>query len=342
MKTPRRALYALFFLIVVSLSTPTVADAQEDGPLPRGPVSPSSSSNGSITGKVVLPSGQPVDGRVRIILSTMTDPGNVAYTDSSGGFGFRGLREGNYTIEVTGDTRFYETVTQEVRLIRGMQVRLLINLKEKGSASNKSTGNVVSVAELDQNVPAAAKKEFDAGTRLAGEGKTRDAIERFKRALELHPGYLMAHNDLGAQYLKLKLYPQAIEQFEAALELNSKVFNPRLNLGIALVEQNKFTDALEHLKQATAIDKSAPAPHLYLGIASVETDELPAAERELGVALSLGGDEYAVAHYYLAQLHLKNGERDGAVHELKAYLQLVPTGEYASRAKKLLQQLKES
>ncbi len=330
------------FLGMVLLCLSANVFAQQDRPRIGNP-SGEPRGSGSITGRVVLPSGQPVNERVRITLSSLTDPGMVLYTDNQGEFGFQGLREGNYTIEVSADKKLYDLTTQEVRLIRGTHIRLMLPLKERGeSEEKKAAGEVVSVEELSQNVPAAAKKEFENGVKLAGEGKINEAIERFQSAITIHPPYLMARNDLGVQYLKLKKYEQAIEQFESAIQINAKSFNPRLNLGIALVDTRKFTDALDQLNQAVLINSASPAARLYLGIAALETDELDRAFIELGKAQSLGGSDYVVAHFYRAQVYIKKGENDLAIRELNWFLEKVPSGEMAKRARAMLKDLEHA
>ena len=75
-------------------------------------------------------------------------------------------------------------------------------------------------------------------------------------------------------------------------------------------------------------------------IALVGTEESEAAQLELAKAISMGGAEFSVAHYFLAHVHMKKGERDEAIRELKSYLEKEPTGEYAAHAKALLEQLK--
>jgi tetratricopeptide (TPR) repeat protein len=328
-------------LLVAIAAVASVANAQDDNiPLPP-PVSSNGSGSGTITGRVVLPSGHPVNGRVRITLSTIENPGMTSYTDNNGGFGFPSLREGNYTLEVVGDSKLYEPIVEQVRVNRGMQVVLMINLKEKNPSGERSAGAVVSAGELDQRVPAPAKKEYDKATSLVKEGKLAMAIDHYKRAIEIYSDYLMARNDLGVQYLNLKRLAEAAEQFEAAIEVNAKVFNPRLNLGIVLVEQKKFLEAIDHLTRALSIDSAQPAAHLYFGIASLETDELPAAERELSKAVALGGDQYSIAHYYIAQVEMKKGDRDGATRELKAYLDKSPEGVKAPQARLLLEKLEQ-
>ncbi len=323
-------------IVIAIVGLANLAHAQRNPP--SGPPA-DSSGIGSIAGRVVLPSGQPLSGRIKITLSTLSDPGMTLYTDTNGNFSFGNLRPGTYYVEAISENNIYEPTSEQVRLQRGMRLSLVIPLRERAPVAGKKPGAVVSVAELDPDVPAAAKKEYDRATGLANSGKAEEAIEAYKKALSIYPNYLVAHNDLGVQYLNIKKIAEAAEEFGAAIEINSKAFNPRLNIGIAFVEQEKFLDAIEHLNQAISLDSSAPAPRLYLGIASAETDELVVAERELSVALSTGGPEYVIARYYLAQVHMKKGNRAQAVSELKAYLAQSPEGVLATRARKLLEKL---
>lgn len=335
----RLTAFRLCLIAIAILSAQNAVRAQEDvvplHTLPGG----SRKGTGTVSGRVVLPSGQFVNERVRLVLNYGTNIGITYYTDNNGGFGFSGLGEGLYTIEATGDTKLYETVFYEVRVARGTHLKVVIHLKERSKPSNNKPGSVVSLAELEQKVPESAKKEFVKGTKLAGDGKIEGAIEQFKKAIGIFPDYLMARNDLGVQYLKLKRAAEAAEQFEAALAVNSKVFNPRLNLAIAMVDQKRYVEAIDHLNQAVSIDSSSPSAHLYMGIATLEMDQLDAAERELGIAQSLGGEEYAVVHFYLANLLMKKGDRDGTLRELRAYLEKQPGGEHAARARSLLEMI---
>jgi Tfp pilus assembly protein PilF len=316
------------------------AQAQDQPPISRIPVPRSNTALGSIAGRVVLPSGHPVNDRVKITLSTLADPGMLVYTDTNGSFNFSGLPQGTYTVEVMGDRKLYEAVTEQVTLQRGMRLNMMIHLRERGASSNKKAGGVVSVAELDAGVPAEAKKEYEKGSKLSIEGKRQEAIARFQRALEIHPKYIKARNDLGVQYIMLKQWAEAIEQFEAAIEINPKSFNPQLNIGIALTEQQRFAEAMDHLNIAISLDSSSPAAHLYLGIAALQAEDLPVAEGQLSTALSMGGAEHTIAHFYLANVHMKKGDRERAIIELKTYLQKTPEGEKASQARQLLDDLK--
>jgi type IV pilus assembly protein PilF len=195
---------------------------------------------------------------------------------------------------------------------------------------------------VDANAPESAKKEFQKASQLANKGQAEEAIERYKHAISIYPEYVMAHNDLGVQYLNLKRFAEARTEFETAIEISAKAFNPHLNMGILLVGQRHYAEALDQLRQAESLDSSSPAAHLYLGIAAEETDDVAAAERDLGTALSLGGPEYSISHFYLGLTRLKKAEAAIAAQDLRSYLKASPNGEHASRARKLLESIETS
>lgn len=331
-------LFRVCLIAAVAFGGTSLASGQEE--LPHPILVPRGSPGGTISGRVVLPSGESLNGSVRITLSTPEDPGLLAYTDNSGNFTFTNLGEGTYTVEVLGDRRLYEPVSEVVRLIRSSRVNLMIYLREKAKPRG-AEGHMVSAAEFDQKIPPQARKEYEKATGLLRDGRTQAAIERLKQAVAIYPQYLMARNDLGVQFLKLNRLAEATEQFEAAIEINPKAFNPRLNLGIALVKGKKYGEAADHLDVAVSMDSSSASVHLYLGIVRVATDELAPAERELASALSIGGEEYSVAHFYLAAVYMKKGEREPAIRELSAYLNTSPNGDEAVRARQLLEKLKQ-
>lgn len=328
----------IFSILVVTASVAGYASGQG-----RSEAVPSIQRYGSISGRVYLPSGKPAAIRFKVSVSSMQNTGTMIHTDSNGEFTFANLPESTYVVEVVGDTKRYEIASEQVIVVRGGKSNVTIYLKERSDASahaSRPAGEVVSAAELAQPVPASAKKEFDMASRLLKEGRRDEAIERLKQAIVIYPEYLMARNDLGVQYLKMKQLDAAAEQLGMAIEINSKVFNPRLNLGIVLLEQNRYSDAAEQFSQAIAINSSQPAPRLYLGIANLRMDDLDAAEEELTTAINLGDANYSLAHYYLAQVHMKRGDREKAIAELKAYIEKNPEGDEAASARAMLDKIK--
>jgi tetratricopeptide (TPR) repeat protein len=165
------------------------------------------------------------------------------------------------------------------------------------------------------------------------------AIAHLQRAIAIYPDYLAARNDLGAQYLKLKQFEPAAEQFRLVLDRNPKYFNSLFNLALIMIERKDYAGAIVQLNQAIAVDQARPAGHFWLGIAFLNLGELSGAERELSKALITGGANFAAAHYYRAQIHLKNKNEVEAVRSLKAYLEEAPRGEFVADARQLLKRL---
>jgi Flp pilus assembly protein TadD len=300
----------------------------------------SDSNDALIEGHVVLPSGQAVDFNVKIILRDMKNPLATLYTNKHGEFRFTNLSEGDYYVQVVADENKYDPVTQIVRLGRAQIYELTLTLHRKLEVSGRKVeGKTVSSAELDPNVPEPARKEYDQSVRSVGRGNVQEAIQHLQRALTIYPEYVEARNDLGAQYLKLKRLDEAATIFREVLAKNPRYFNSRFNLGLVLIEQKRNLEAIAQLNQAIAIDSSRPAAHLWLGVTLMQIGDPATAELELSVALITGGPDYAVSHYYLAQLYMQRKDTAAAAGSLKAYLEAAPKGEFAREARQLLKEL---
>ncbi len=296
----------------------------------------------SIAGRVVLPSGRSLSGNVKIIISNDQAPLEVRYTDKHGEFRFMNLRDGIYHIEVVGDSTLYVPVTQEVRLPRGADVSVTIYLKENSFSSKTPSPGVVSTVGLNQRPPVHARREYERALGLIAKGDSKKGIEHLMQAIAIYPDYLAARNDLGAQYLKLKQFDQAAEQFVVNLRRDPKYFDSRLNLGLVLVELKKYAEAIDQFNEAISIDSARPAAHLWLGIALLQDNDLSGAERELVKTLMIRDPEFSVAHYYLAHVRLRRGDRQEAINELRVYLEQAPNGEQSSDARHLLEKLKSN
>jgi Flp pilus assembly protein TadD len=297
---------------------------------------------GRIRGSVLLPDGTPLNQPVKITLQNELNSGTAIYTDYQGQFEFKNVSIGNYQLEVEADWKRFEVATQRVQVLEGMPSVVTITLKEKsskGAAAPDSRG-VISVGELDKNVPKEARKEFERASKAAAEGKAEEAIAHLQKAVLLYPDFMVAHNDLGAQLLEAGRLDEAAAHLREAVRLDPKAFNPRLNLGIVLLKQRKYADATQVLEQAIALDSRAPAAHMYVGVAYMMLKDLNRAEKELLLAHETGGAESALSLYHLGQLYLTRGDRTHALQSFEAYLQEAPDAANAEQVKKLIATLR--
>jgi tetratricopeptide (TPR) repeat protein len=297
---------------------------------------------GTVRGRILLPNGAPLNAPAKIILQTDRSSGTAVYTDYQGQFEFKNVQVGNYQLEVDADWQRFEVATQRVQVLEDMPSVVTITLKEKPSNNvvAPDARTVVSVGELDKNVPKEARKEFERASKAVAENKAEEAIKHLQKAVALYPDFMMAHNDLGAQLLEVGRLDEAATELRAAVKLDPKAFNPRLNLGIVLFKQRQYTDAAQALEQAIALDSQAPAAHMYAGMAQMMLKNSNRAEKELLLAHETGGAEYALSLFHLGQLYLGKGDRTHALQSFEAYLQEAPDAANAEQVRKLIATLR--
>jgi tetratricopeptide (TPR) repeat protein len=327
--------FILFALALVG----TVAGQKVQRPInPRADQPSDANGTGSIRGRVLMPEGAPLQEAARITLQSSNGGQNIIFTDYQGQFSFPGVEPGSYTLEVEADHSRFEVVSQSVQVFAGTPSVANVNLKYRKEAAPRpaTSGAVVSVAELDKSIPEKARKEFRRGADASQAGKTDEAIDHFRKALDIYPNFLMARNDLGLQLLAVGRLDEAVEQLRLAVGLDPKSFNPQLNLGIVLVRQHQFAEAAGVLDKAISLNPQSPAARLFAGEAYVATGNSVRAEKELKTAFDLGGKDYAIALFHLGNLYLNRGEREQALKSFEAYLRVAPDAANAAEVRRLV------
>jgi len=295
-----------------------------------------------IAGTVLSASGQRLTRRVQVRLETMTRGSRVSTTDDNGNFIFRGVPSGNYTVVIDKEPE-YEPLQQVVDVIqlRGAPAgtyTLSLQLKMKASADAKPA-----VINADfVGVPKAALEHFAKAQEMSKAKDFQGAIGELELAILQHPKFMLAHNEMGVQYLRLNNSAKADEFFLAALDIDPEAFSPLMNRGILLVTQKKYAEAEPVLSHALKIKSDSPVAHYFLGQSLANQGKFPEAEKELVQALSTGGPEMNEARRLLAILYSARGNKSDAAKELETYLKLAPNAPDAQRLRETIKQLKGS
>ncbi len=99
------------------------------------------------------------------------------------------------------------------------------------------------------------------GIVLHGQGKLEAAAAHYAEALRLNPGYVDAHNDLGAVHNNLGAVldrqgksAEAVAHFAEALKLSPGNAEAHYNLGVVLSRQGKFEAASAHYSEAIRLN----------------------------------------------------------------------------------------
>jgi len=331
----------------VSLFIALLACAAQSFAQGGGTNSPGRGAAHTIRGKIFMPSGNPPDQRLRVVLEVNT--GSIvgdAFSDSMGNFEFRSLSNGTYRIVTPSDGRVYETSQETVEISSNFSrtFTVQIYLKEKGGGITvKTKEKIVSVADLQQP-PKEAKKNYDNGLKRARENKPDEAVALFQAAVKIFPEYLAAINKLGEQLAVLKKPEDAQAAFEKAIAINPKFALPHINLGILFVEQARYNEAIVALENGARADDSYPVSHLKLGEAlmSKQPPDYDRAEKELTRALELGKREFVYVRLELFNLNLRQQRLDKAAEQLEAYLKEAPDAPDVEQVQQRLDKVKKA
>jgi tetratricopeptide (TPR) repeat protein len=124
-----------------------------------------------------------------------------------------------------------------------------------------------------------AKELFEEGLQLRKDGKVKEAIERFKRAVALKPGYTEALYEMGWCQNDTKDYTGAIQSLRKVRQEWSDVAKVHFELGYAFEKSSLNDSALASYKRCLAINNQYSLAWKQLGyMAYLKDDAMEALE----------------------------------------------------------------
>jgi tetratricopeptide (TPR) repeat protein len=161
------------------------------------------------------------------------------------------------------------------------------------------------------------------GYALAAKGQAAEAITYYEAALRENPGHAPTHNNLGNTLSNLGRLDEAIAQYQLALQFEPEYAEAYNNLGIALAQQGRFDEAAIQFRAASHFKPSYAIAHN--GLANVMTlrGQYQDAVPEYQEALRMD-PAYAEAHNGLGYALAKTSRFDQAVVHYQEALRLNP------------------
>lgn len=157
------------------------------------------------------------------------------------------------------------------------------------------------------------------------ETKYAAAVERFKEALKMDPGFVRAYDNLGLSYEGLGNFEDAFKSYEKANLLNrqqaKKSAWPPLNFGILLLNRGNLPEAESYLREAVGYDPNLPQARFQLGVLLEKLRKYKEAIQELNTAASLDSS-YPEPHYALAKIYRVTRDIKSAEEEAKKFQDL--------------------
>ncbi|HPF78995.1 MAG TPA: tetratricopeptide repeat protein, partial [Alphaproteobacteria bacterium] len=139
---------------------------------------------------------------------------------------------------------------------------------------------------------------------LSQIGKKEDALEKWKKALELKPDYPDALSNMGHALWELGRFEEAQAACQKAIEVSPQYAAGYVNLGNALMSQGKLDEAIEVWKKAIDINPRQHHAFINIGNALRDQGKINESEEYCRKAIELSPDNPE------ALLNLANALRD--------------------------------
>ncbi len=141
------------------------------------------------------------------------------------------------------------------------------------------------------------------GMYLSGMGRHLAAVAEGKRALELDPLSLPIRDSLGMRFYSARQYDNAIEQFRKVLEMDANYALAHLNLSLAYMQKGMYDEGRAEALQAIALSGVQAEALANLGYASGVLGKKNEAEKALRHLNRMASQRY-VSPILLAEVYV--------------------------------------
>lgn len=256
-------------------------------------------------------------------------------TDRDGRFRFSGLASRQYTLTIRAAG--YRDAYQTVDLLTATSDFVNVDLVPESRTGPKPRK---SIAYIDANVPAGARKEFEKGEDSLAAKKYADAIRHFENAVQLHPSFFEAELSLGTAYMDQGQLDNAEMRLKRANELNTKSPNALFALGELYLLRNRLADAEQTLRAGLKMEPRAWKARFALARVYWKKPDLVSTAKQLALTLQLN-PEHAEAHFLAGHVFAQANKLPEALLEFQEYLRLAPKGANAVQAREMIQKVEQ-
>jgi tetratricopeptide (TPR) repeat protein len=98
------------------------------------------------------------------------------------------------------------------------------------------------------SVPTEAVAIYNHALELSNKGDTTTALQEYLKAIDIHPSFVEAYNNIGEIYSQMGKKKQAISTYMEALKIG-KNYRVLLNLGVEHYNSKNYEIALNFFKE---------------------------------------------------------------------------------------------
>jgi tetratricopeptide (TPR) repeat protein len=168
------------------------------------------------------------------------------------------------------------------------------------------------------------------GGALSALKKHGEAIKLYRKAVEIDPKDATAYNNRGGALQELKKHDEAIEQYRKAVKIDPKHANAYYNWGNALCELEKYDEGIGQYQKVVEIDPKYARAYKNWGLALCYLEKYDEAIEQSRKAVEID-PKYADAYNNWGNALSALTKYDGAVEQFRKAIEVDPKYESAYR-----------
>jgi tetratricopeptide (TPR) repeat protein len=261
-----------------------------------------------------------------------------------GRFHFSGLEAGAYTVALFVPGRGEARRTIEIgpgAASPAGRVDLTIDLSDLEFIEGDVVRRQHSISAKQLSVPEKARREYAGAQNDLARRDIESAIKRLERAVELAPQFSAAWNNLGTIAYLTRQYPHAEECFRKAIEADPDAFEPLVNLGGVLLTLHKIDEAWNYNLFAVLQRPNDALANAQMGMTYFEMGDSRLAEKYLRAAQRADPAHFSHPQLFLAEIHLRNGDRAAAANDMEDFLKHHPDWPQAAKMREKIVELRQ-
>ncbi len=187
-------------------------------------------------------------------------------------------------------------------------------------------------------VPTAAQREYGEGKKALDRQELDEALKHLRKATEIHPAYVEAHQALGAVLMDQQKWPEAEAAFKRCMELDANYAPAYVGLGALYNLEQKPAEAVPMLERGVELDRESWQGHFELAQSLLAQREVAKADIHAQRAHELRPQEPLV-HVVLGNIKLSRRMLRPARDEFQHYVDLAPDGPMAPALREKIVQI---